>query len=209
MIYRGTEKRREQRTEEILEQALDIVVQHGLDALTVGKLARRMDWTVGAMYRYFASKDDLVSALTARVLEDWLEELAVAQRAVADRPPIERLESVLHAWIDLTLDRPGELSLVSVMLADPRHLFEKLEEAAYMPFLLALIQGVGEAVVAAIDAGELSPTDDPGSRALQLIFACQGVLQLRKMARLDPDTYDVRRLARRQVADLLTAWTPS
>ncbi len=76
------EKRRLARREQMLESAMHIVAQEGLDGLTIAKIAKSLDAAVGALYRYFPSKDDLIVALQKRALEEFqvslYEELARA-----------------------------------------------------------------------------------------------------------------------------------
>ena len=61
------QQRRIQRTRELLDIAEQILLEEGVDALTMVHLARRASAGVGALYRYFPSKDDLVAALHGRI----------------------------------------------------------------------------------------------------------------------------------------------
>ncbi|WP_130177806.1 TetR/AcrR family transcriptional regulator [Cryobacterium sp. SO1] len=85
-------------TDEIL-QASEVVARGGFDALTMRAVATQMGASPMALYRYFATKDELVDAMLDRVLgrielkdatDDWLADLAgfaTAHRAVlADHP---------------------------------------------------------------------------------------------------------------------------
>lgn len=49
--------------ERILEAALDLFEENGFDATAVPEIARRAGVATGSIYRYFASKDELVNAL--------------------------------------------------------------------------------------------------------------------------------------------------
>ncbi|MEV7562923.1 TetR/AcrR family transcriptional regulator [Streptomyces sp. NPDC089795] len=75
--------------------ALDLLDEVGLDALTMRRLADAMDVQAGALYRYFATKDDLLTAMAERMLAglaatgtdgdrdgDWSERLATLARAM-------------------------------------------------------------------------------------------------------------------------------
>ncbi|OKH99809.1 transcriptional regulator [Streptomyces sp. CB02923] len=75
-----------------LETALDLLNQAGLDALTMRRLADAMGVQAGALYRYFATKQELLTAMAERMLEgaaeaaltgcggDWSERLAALAR---------------------------------------------------------------------------------------------------------------------------------
>jgi TetR/AcrR family tetracycline transcriptional repressor len=49
--------------ERILETATGLVVQHGLEALSMRRLAHELDVWPMSLYRYFRDKDELVAAL--------------------------------------------------------------------------------------------------------------------------------------------------
>ncbi|MBB5938491.1 TetR/AcrR family transcriptional regulator [Streptomyces zagrosensis] len=51
-----------------VETALDLLDEVGLDALTMRRLADAMDVRAGALYRYFATKQDLLTAMAERML---------------------------------------------------------------------------------------------------------------------------------------------
>jgi len=68
------EKRKQrhlQRRNEMLDTAMALVLEEGIDGLTVAKLAKRLGAAVGALYRYFPSKSDLVVALQSRSINSY------------------------------------------------------------------------------------------------------------------------------------------
>jgi TetR/AcrR family tetracycline transcriptional repressor len=74
--------------------ALDLLDESGLDALTMRRLADAMDVQAGALYRYFATKQDLLTAMAERMVGgvadaagptgdgDWSEAAARLARAL-------------------------------------------------------------------------------------------------------------------------------
>ena len=57
---------------EILEAALDVLLDEGYQALTMRRIARACGITVGNVTYYYKTKDDLLRDLTAGVLEGYL-----------------------------------------------------------------------------------------------------------------------------------------
>ncbi len=55
------------RKDEILEQAMELIIENGLGDLSMSKVARRMQFSEPAMYRHFENKQDLVICLIERV----------------------------------------------------------------------------------------------------------------------------------------------
>ena len=62
MAYNVTEKRNK-RKEQICASALEIILDGGLETLSMHTLAKRQGVTVGALYRYFRSKQELLAVL--------------------------------------------------------------------------------------------------------------------------------------------------
>ncbi|MEV8319379.1 TetR/AcrR family transcriptional regulator [Streptomyces sp. NPDC059900] len=72
--------------------ALDLLDQSGLDALTMRRLAGAMGVQAGALYRYYATKQELLTAMSEQMME------GVAQTAAdGDTPWNERLSALAHA----------------------------------------------------------------------------------------------------------------
>ena len=75
----NSEKVNEKRARKALEiqsTALDVVLDHGLEGLSMHEVARRLGVTVGALYRYFDSKQTLVASLEVHCLHTIQEALS-------------------------------------------------------------------------------------------------------------------------------------
>ncbi|MEU8836234.1 TetR/AcrR family transcriptional regulator [Streptomyces sp900116325] len=72
---------REQTRSEIKEAALRQLAEGGVAALALTRIAKDMGLSGPALYRYFASRDDLLNAL----IRDAYDEAAAAMAAAADR----------------------------------------------------------------------------------------------------------------------------
>jgi TetR/AcrR family transcriptional regulator, tetracycline repressor protein len=71
--------------EQIVDTARQILAEHGLGALTMRRLADRLDVQPGALYYHVASKQDLLVAVAERILEDSAAEISVSDPARAAR----------------------------------------------------------------------------------------------------------------------------
>ena len=94
------------RQEELVDHALALVREAGLPGLTVRRLAERAGFTEAALYRHFASKQELLKALMGTLGE----RLLVPVRRIAaevDRPAAERLKAILHHHVKIVLDSAG------------------------------------------------------------------------------------------------------
>lgn len=197
------ERRRAQTLERIADEALALVAEGGLEALTMGRLAKRVDYTAPALYRYFPSKGALVAELDRIVLEAHRERLQTAWSGVDD--PVERLRLAARELVAHASEAPAAFSLVALTLADPRQLVDD-PHPAHLTVTLQLIGDLGACIADAQARGALSP-GDAGQRALRWLFALVGTLQLRKLARFDP-RLDPEAVPLALADDLLAAWAP-
>lgn len=132
------------RQQEILDRVLDLVTEVGLAGLTTKRIAERVGFTEGAIYRHFPTKSALVLALIDR-LEEMLLGPVAEIAADATLPARERIERILRHHAGLILAReslPIMLLAEAASSSDPalikrmrtvfgryvRHLAEVLEE---------------------------------------------------------------------------------
>jgi AcrR family transcriptional regulator len=98
-------RRNDHSRDELQQMALDaaqfIIEAQGLAALSARKVAGRIGYTVGTLYRVFEHLDDLIIQVNARTLA---ELNAALDRAVADCQDAERcLHALTHAYIDFAI----------------------------------------------------------------------------------------------------------
>ena len=78
-MVHGTDRRsrkRQERTQRILSTAQTILLNEGLEAVTVHRIARELDLTVGALYRYFPSKQAMLTALGEDIVRGFTSSLS-------------------------------------------------------------------------------------------------------------------------------------
>ena len=192
--------------ERIVDAALDLVAAGGIDALSIQALARAVDYTPGALYRYFSGKGAILAALQLEVLATWQARFeALASDAVPalddEAAALVRVLRLTTAYARLPVDDPGRFSLITEVLGDPRPVLPTEEaEPLVSPFL-----GLLGVLAAALAAARLAP-GDPSRRALVLFGGLQGVVQLRKLERLAPAALVHEPVAPELVTTLLRGW---
>jgi AcrR family transcriptional regulator len=89
----------------ILRAARKVFVEKGFHEATTHDVAREAGISVGSIYTYFASKDELIreSVLTAN--KD--ETDAVLRELRSDEPVHKRMERALAGWYRYTIEAPG------------------------------------------------------------------------------------------------------
>jgi AcrR family transcriptional regulator len=75
---------RAQQREALLDGAEKLLLEEGHAALSFGRLGERTGLARNSIYRYFASRDDLIAALCEREMPGWMEQLEAAMEAAPD-----------------------------------------------------------------------------------------------------------------------------
>lgn len=92
---------------ELTDAALHIIATKGIAALSTRQLAAQVGLSTGAIFRHFASLDELLDAVVARV-----EAVLEATYPPATVPPVERLERFIEARSTAVGHQLGILRLV-------------------------------------------------------------------------------------------------
>jgi len=98
-------KKRKQARKEILQAAREILRQQGVESVTLASVAGVLDMTKQAIYHYFPSKDALMRALVASLLDEEVETL---------------VQAVMHA-------KPGQATLSTLIRTFYSHYVNNLE----------------------------------------------------------------------------------
>ena len=108
------------RRQQILEAALDLFAEQGLDGATSKDIAERAEVTHGLIYFYFKTKDELFKAAFDYALERALARLDVTAIAQSDDPPEEALTHLLQRFLD-ALNTPRMRSMSRLMMHTMAH----------------------------------------------------------------------------------------
>ncbi|MEU3520081.1 TetR/AcrR family transcriptional regulator [Streptomyces sp. NPDC006654] len=119
---RTTERKGDVRERAILDTCEALLTHEGYDTMTVGDIAQGAGITRGALYFYFGSKQEVVTALVARTVEHlWERSRATAQTDEPRQAIAAAMQRTVELWnehgpvirtaIDLSLTVPeiGEL----------------------------------------------------------------------------------------------------
>ena len=99
-------------TDEIITEARRQLGEHGAAGLSLRAVARELGMASSAIYRYFASRDDLLTALIVDTYDSLGEIAESAAAASARRAPRNRWVDVARAIRGWALDHPNEYALV-------------------------------------------------------------------------------------------------
>ncbi len=108
---------RDRRREELTRQVLDIarahLVSHGAEGLSLRAIAREIGISVSALYRYFRSRDDLLTALLVESFDAQADAVDDAVRDV-DRSGgtlVDQMRAAYAAYRSWSVAHPSEFAL--------------------------------------------------------------------------------------------------
>ncbi len=167
--------RRERIHDNVREEIKGVARQHmaaqGTAAISLRAIARDMEMTAPGLYRYFASRDELITALILDAFLDCAEALQAAYESCPADDPIGRLEAIMLAYRDWAITHPTDFALI---YGNPIPDYQQTPEADQETGRASQksFEVVGRAIVEAIAAGALIPPPEyvnlPEAMAQQL-----------------------------------------
>lgn len=183
-------KERQQRARDanrraILDAALDLFVADGYAQVSIRNIATKVDYSPGAIYGYFTSKDDIFFALA----EEGFRLLGAPRVGESDEgDPLDSLRSAAWRFYEFSKEHPQYFALVFLDRHVPR-ISREYERFAFMSEMKARLCG---RIQRCLEEGALPRTLNP-MVVMRLLFApVLGIAAMRLSQRLgpgdDPDT---------------------
>ena len=183
----------------VLTTALQLVSQDGLEALTIGGLARSLEMSPSGLYRYFHSKGDLVVALQMRAIRvyearvrDALEIGGYNSASESDQA-IERLTRGWRTWVDAAAEIPAEHGLIDAFLSAPLPVLTEAQALEVDHHLEPVLTLLDSALEAAVATGALIP-GNARQRTYLIWAALHGLDHFRKRDRIQPEALQTEQL---------------
>ena len=157
----GTTERRDRERQEmqtlILDAARDLFATEGYEAVTMRKIAEKIEYSPTAIYFHFKDKLSLLRALMDL---DFAAFAQVLQKTASVKDPVERLRRLGYAYVDFALQHPNHYRFL-FMTAHPAMAPEEsaIQKGNPDQDAYALLRAT---VVEVIGQGRLKPgLDDP------------------------------------------------
>ena len=115
----------------VLAAARSAFLELGLEGTSLREIARRAGYSPGALYSYFANKEEVYGALLGESLERLNQAVHGAQRQAAATPLDVLLRTTAQAFFEFYRDHPQDLDLGFYLFQGvrPRGLTPRLNEA--------------------------------------------------------------------------------
>ena len=99
--------------EALIEAAVAIIDEQGVEQLSVRETAKRAGVSPGAPFRHFASRAALLTAVAEQATERLAASATQALTAAAGQPPLQRLAAIGHAYLDWASAYPTHFRVIS------------------------------------------------------------------------------------------------
>lgn len=161
------------RQEEIIDAARKLVVKHGSEHVTVGRIAREVGISEGAIYRHFKSKRDVLSGLADRIADDLLADIKEAQ--ADNNSSLDIIDAALSRHLSTIQQRKGISFLVIAEIISFGD--RKLNKQVYTT-INEYIDGLSKLLQAGIKSGQIKPVTDTEAMALLFFGMIQGLVNI-------------------------------
>lgn len=176
MIASLRERRRQMLQAEILRAARVLIAEKGL-AMSMDELAARVGISKPTLYGHFATKEDLIVAAIAQMLQRLL---AVVETDTEGQPPLQRLLVLLRTGIAMMF----EDGITSFQPIAP----EIIQLVRSRPETIDCVQRLDTAVVGLIQQGIAQGSIDPSLNLTGVVLAFFALAQAPKFACLSSVT---------------------
>jgi len=194
-------RRKADRPGEIVQAALAIFAEKGFAAARLDEIAARAGVSKGALYLYFATKEDLFRAVVEQAIAPNIE--AVRGIIAAHPGPIGDLLRLVPERIAGLLETLPVGGVVKMVIGEAGN-FPELARVWHDRLVAQALGAMTDAIAAAQARGEVKP-GDPRSYALQLIAPLLvGVIWRETFVPVGAASFSLPALARQHVETMLT-----
>jgi len=135
------ERERAERHQRIIDAARELAETAGWDAVTVRRLAEKIEYSQPVLYSHFAGKAAIVSAVAEEGIADLTAQLR--ERRAHAKTPVAALEAMVRGYLDFATENPARYDAMFVLNTEltfgndaPQVLRDAFGEiqSAYAPF---------------------------------------------------------------------------
>lgn len=197
-IKQRREREKQEIRQAILLAARQIALQDGWQAMTIRKVADRIEYSPPTIYEYFASKEDILFELYLEGFRQLALTLQAARESVEDQR--ERLVNMAEAYWDFAMEH---LELYQVMYGMGGVPFDCRGKLSSSHGALCTLQDALE------DWTRVAGIDIPDVQGALTIMRSliHGLISLTVVDRIHGGAPEAKKLLRRAIVDLLASWS--
>jgi AcrR family transcriptional regulator len=165
---------------QIIDAARKLVVKYGSEHVTVGRIAKEVGISEGAIYRHFKSKSEVLSGLADRISDDLLAD--ISKSADANCTSLEFIDNVLNNHLSTIQQRKGiSFQVIAEIISfGDKKLNRKISEV-----INTYINGLKKLLSEGIKVGEVKEDTDIDAAATLLFGMIQGLVNIWALSNYD------------------------
>jgi len=205
------QKRREAKEKNILDMSMKLILENGLAGFSINRLAAELDYTPGALYRYYPSRDAIIAELEAMVIWDfqrYFRETFPEAEKLSIEPedePVLKLILLSELYLAVSILEPAKYYLITAIIADSRVLVNDHEAEKVRDALLPLLSDVSR-LFSQVQVYGLFNSGNSFERSIIYLSVIQGVLQLKKIKRLAGSLFELNSIYFSAIETLFSGW---
>jgi len=176
-IQQRKEREREDLRRKIIEAATELFREESYATVSMRKIAKRVEYSVGTLYLYYKDKDELLMAVQSAAFERAFSFIHQLQET---EDPVERLRNLGERYLRFGMENPDLYRLMFMM----EHPMQAMKEGDAWHAGIALHNLLTSIVKECVAAGRIS-TEDPDRLSFALWSLVHGMVSLRIAQRLD------------------------
>ncbi len=200
------DERRRVRQQAVLTAALEILSEEGAVGVTIAAVARRINASVGGLYRYYPTKNAIFEALQIHALDEFKRFLSGRLATSESESCWARVIIAAESWSEFRRSSPTEYRLLDESLSAFERTLGDEQAANVAERLRVVLMEIETALHRAVEAGELAPGD--ASVRTHLIWsAVHGLGHFEKRDHLQPEALKASALRVALYRDFHRAWS--
>jgi len=156
-IAERKEREKQQMKQAILDAAMRLFVEEGMEKTSIRKIAQRIEYSPATIYLYFADKNAIFYELHTMAFTQFRDEI---QRGAFVKDPYERLRFLGRNYIEFGLKNPEKYDLMFILRSPMNHLHKEEDENWVVGS--AAFRFLEMTVKECLEAGRIRPGDPAG-----------------------------------------------
>ncbi|MBN1534883.1 MAG: TetR/AcrR family transcriptional regulator [Spirochaetes bacterium] len=171
-------REKEQRREQILDAGRELILKHGIYDVSVQQIAKLAELSVGTIYLYFDSKEEIFATLQEGILEVLYDE---AEKAVAEvTDPSDKIRAIAEVYKRFSEENKKYFDVINYFISPLDVFFPKLLKTQVDQhgnrILSILVEVINEGIVSGLFEKVV-----PKRCSIIIWATLHGLIQFRKM----------------------------